>query len=238
MTKTPVPQLQNNGSFLSLEPSLHASAIDLTTSQWPVEARTQDSSAVTVAGSWVELEAIGRLRYALYVERDGKSYAHADHHRKILIDEVDSVSLNFYFKSHGRILAAVRLTRAVDALHDPQLALVLAGIPKQRLANVVVNARLVVEPSMKGRKAVVPMLEEVYRAGLISGARRCLLSTRPMLARMFEKFGFLTTGVVFEDPVAGSMCVLCLDLHDFEYLRVIGSPLINAIDHPGVRLQI
>jgi hypothetical protein len=59
--------------------------------------------------------------------RDGKAYAHADRARRCFLEPIDEVSLNFQARKGDRVLAAVRLTHAKDALGDPQMARLLKG---------------------------------------------------------------------------------------------------------------
>jgi len=194
--------------------------------RWPAGALPAPSGAVSVAQDAAALEAIGRLRYDLYIARDGKAYAHADHARRCFLDVVDGVSLNFQARRGGRPVAAVRLTWAEDAVRDLQLARLVKAAGLRRPSGVVLNSRFVVDPSPGSRRLIIPMLQQTYRAGLIAGARICYLATRPQLAGIFERFGFRFTGATFDDQVAGLMHVLRLDLHDLEHLVSSGSPLL------------
>lgn len=194
--------------------------------RWPIATLPPPGGSVSVARSRNELEDIGRLRYDLYIARDGKAYAHADHARRCFLDAVDDVSLNFQARRGGRLVAAVRLTRAEDAFRDLQLAQLVKAAGLRRLSGVVLNSRFVVDPSPGSRRLIIPLLQQVYRAGLIAGARLCYLATRPQLASIFERFGFRVTGATFDDQVAGGMHVLRLDLLDAEHLVSSGSPLL------------
>jgi hypothetical protein len=54
--------------------------------RWPPSALPEEREAMPVAQSQEELEAIGHLRYELYIARDGKAYAHADHARRCFLE--------------------------------------------------------------------------------------------------------------------------------------------------------
>lgn len=194
--------------------------------RWPASALPAPGALISVAQGRDEIEAIGRLRYELYVARDGKAYAHADHARRSFLDAVDNVSLNFQAKRDDHLLSAVRLTWADDAADDPQLARLVRSSGLRRLSGVVVNSRFIVKPSPGGHRLVVPMLQQVYRAGLIAGARYCYLATRPQLASFFERCGFKPVDATFADPIAGPMRLLCLELHNVEHLELTRSPLL------------
>lgn len=175
------------------------------------------------------MEEIGRLRYALYIARDKKNYTHVDHERQCMLDPIDDVSLNFQATDGKRILAAARLTRALDALNDSQMSLLVRASGQRHLSNIVINSRFVALPRTSARRAIIPMLQEVYRVGLTAGAKHCYLATRPQLRTIFEKFGFRFEGSVFDDPIAGHMHALHFDLYDIAYLNEINSPLLPVV---------
>ena len=70
------------------------------------------------------LRAIGRLRYDLFIERDGKKYEHADHRNRLFLEPVDFVSLNFSTGTKDSRVLSVRLTHAHDTRDDNHLTLI------------------------------------------------------------------------------------------------------------------
>lgn len=194
---------------------------------WPVEILRSQTRSVSIAKTHSDIRAIARLRYELYIARDRKPYGSADHDRRLFIDAIDDVSLNFQANRDDVLLAAVRLTMARDALRDPQTALVIKAADTTNLAKTSVTSRLAVRPIMSARRVIVPMFQEIYRCGLVIGIEHSLLATRLELRGIFERFGFRMTGRSFDDPVAGTLHVLRLDLIDRAYLVQINSPLIE-----------
>jgi len=197
--------------------------------RWLSFTPSKSNESISIARSSEQMAEIGRLRYALYIARDKKRYIHVDHERQSMIEAIDDVSLNFQIIDNNRTLAAVRLTRAADALNDPQLSLLVKSLKRRNLSNIVVNSRFVALPLPSARRAIAPMFQEVYRAGLAAGAMHCYLATRPQLQTIFEKFGFRFEGSVFDDPIAGHMHALRFDLHDIAYLNEINSPLLPVV---------
>jgi predicted GNAT family N-acyltransferase len=195
--------------------------------RWPMSALRTGRRDVTFARSARELSAIGRVRYDLYVSRDHKAYPTADHVNRSLIEPVDPTSLNFYASEDETISAAVRLTRSVDADRDALMQRMIVTMRARRLGQLVICSRFVCLPALQARRMIAPLFQEVYRAGLCSGAMRCALITRPSLRGIFEKFGFKTTGCSFIDAVAGEMEILELDLFNYEHFIAIGSPLLE-----------
>ncbi|MGV7212206.1 N-acyl amino acid synthase FeeM domain-containing protein [Bradyrhizobium sp. UFLA05-112] len=194
--------------------------------RWPKQALPR-AGQVSVAKSAAELEAIGRLRYDLYVERDQKAYAHADHVRRCLLEPVDDVSLNFQVKQDDRLLAAVRVTWAPDALLDLHLRPLVEGARIACLSTAVVNSRFVVRPELRARAVIVPLFCEVYRTGMLAGATCCVIGTRSDLVGIFERFGFRETGFHIRDPIAGRIHNLNLNPYDLAHLKKVASPLLT-----------
>jgi len=183
---------------------------------------------IRVATTDDEVTKIGKLRFSLYVDRDHKLYEHADHRHRTLIEPLDPKSLNFYAAGQSGVRAAVRLSRASDSLSDPLLAPMMAGIAARNLKQTLICSRFVVEPTFAARKAIVPLFQEVYRAGLTAGATKCVLSIGASLIGMVERFGFKESGIRFVDTVAGQLHTCVLDLYDYEFLTAIASPLIDV----------
>lgn len=185
-------------------------------------------AGVGIAATAEERAAIGRLRYDKYVLRDGKAYPQADHANRVLFDPIDARSVLFHARREsGAPMATVRLSRLADAKDDPQLGR-LAALA-ENLDITVANSRLVTEDDRVAKLAIKPMFQLVYEVGLLSGARFCLLSTRPALMKLFERFGFRGTGEQFRDAVAADQVVMRLDLWDVVNLATCRSPLLEVV---------
>lgn len=197
----------------------------------------------TVLGSWSErvtndpaiapyllagtrLEAFGRLRYQLFVERDGKAYAHADHANRVLLEPADRVSLNFGVAKNGECLVGVRLTKGTDADIDEQLSNLLARFGELPTAHVMLNSRMTV--GMAGQMFIPAVLRQVYRAALLSDALYGLIAARASVAPLFQRFGYIARGTI-HTPVAGELVALCLDLYDRENMEDVRSPLLRTL---------
>jgi hypothetical protein len=196
--------------------------------RWSANALPSPGSAVGIARTEVELEAIGRLRYEFYAAHEGKAYARADHVRRRLIEPVDDVSLNFQAADKGRVLAAVRLTWAEDALTDPhQRRLIQAALP-DCLSTTLVLSWFAVMPDLCASPMIVQMLREVSWTSLASGARSCLVGTRREFTSIFERFGFCGTGLQTAAPFADQMHILGIDLNP-ETLAYVYRSETNAV---------
>ncbi|BCB19226.1 hypothetical protein [Bosea sp. ANAM02] len=189
---------------------------------------------IAIARTDGEMEEVGRLRYALFVERDGKRYAHADHTNKVFLEPIDKISLNFVARARDKCAVAVRATWAHDTIVDPHLEQVVAhaDLAPEVLDTVIVHSRLVVRRSMSARGLLPVLFQSMFRGARMANARFCLAATRSELIPLFERFGFcqLDRRRPYFDEVAGWMNVLLLDLHDRERLTKSESPFVAVYD--------
>lgn len=188
--------------------------------------------SIGVARSSKCIEAIGRLRYELFIRRDGKKYAYADHAKALFLEPVDRFSLNFQATDHQRCLASVRMTWARDARDDGQLAkaVVHAGLSDAELSITVINSRLAIRDEMRAKLSLTEMFRSVYRSGYLNGARYCLVGTRLNIVDLYLRFGFCEIGGRYLDDISGNMTVVKLDLHDRQNLERARSPLLTVYD--------
>ena len=201
-------------------------------SHWGAEAlRPSKFPSIGLAQSPKDLERLGRLRYELFVERDGKGYA-AVHASGSFLEKIDDLSLNLQATDHQRCLAAVRLTKGQDALTDRQLSAILLNCELARppYSDCLVLSRLIVRPESRARFNIPDLFRRTYRIGLMQGAQYAFIATRPALISMFERFGFVQSGRWLLDPIAGELHILVLQLRDREHLRMVSSPLLVELD--------
>jgi hypothetical protein len=178
------------------------------------------------------LRAIGRLRYELFIERDGKKYEHADHRNRLFLEPVDFVSLNFSAGTPASRWMAVRLTRAEDVMSDRHLNLIVenCGLDEQQLARTVITSRFAVRDDNDAKLQIPNVWRDVYEAGLRIGAEYCLLAARKQVLALFTRFGFVRVGEPYVDPVAGVMQVMRLDALDRQHLLASHSPYLKSHD--------
>jgi hypothetical protein len=206
--------------------------------RWPGERKiTYKYPAIGVADTGKCIEAIGRLRYELFVQRDGKQYECADHEAAVFLEPIDAVSLNFQATDHQRCLATVRMTWAQDALGDKHLSKAVAnsGLSETDLPITVLNSRLALRPEMRAKLYLTELFRTVYRSGYLNGAKYCLVAARPSLSELYIRFGFRDTQKRYIDDIGGEMAITKLDLHDGEHLRRTRSPLLDVFEelHPA-----
>lgn len=193
--------------------------------------------AITVARTDSDFQQIGRLRYSLFIERDGKSYPEAHRGERCFIEPVDIDSLNFMASADGRCIAACRVTRSDAALKDQYLSRIIqhSDLAPEELERAVVCSRFSIAQSWKAKRLSVALLKEGYRAIYRHGMQTILLASRPPLAPYYAKFGFHETGRRYFEGVAGEMVVQQLRVRDRKNLESCGSVLLN--DHDQLQMN-
>ena len=199
--------------------------------RWTAAILDHPKIAPLLATSAEQRAAVGVLRYRMFIERDGKRYAFADHDNRTFLEPIDELSLNFCVIRQNECLAAVRLTRATDASIDPQLATLVqhAELTDAELQTTAVNSRMVVAESGQARILIPHLFRQIYRAGLGAGITVCLACSRPSGVSLFERFGFLPVGT-FDDPIAGKLVALRLNALDVPHLRAVRSPCLDIYE--------
>lgn len=188
--------------------------------------------AIRAVTSSKELHAIGRLRYRLFVERDGESSAYANHGEGWLLEPVDAASLNLWAGPKRRCFAAIRLTQGADAISDPQLAATLrhSALPQADYSSCLVLSRLAIRREARAQAFAPALARHAYRVGLEVGASTALLASRLADAASFAHLGFKPSGAAWSEPGVGELRCLTLALRDRANLETGRSTLLAELD--------
>jgi predicted GNAT family N-acyltransferase len=177
-------------------------------------------SSIAIAKTDQELLQLGRLRYELFVERDGKSYRAADKDQRLFLEPVDKCSLNFFGTIGNDCVVAVRSTKVQDSGCDERLSRIVAqsALPSDQISATVIYSRFVVCERIRARLLIPELFRLAYRTALSSGMRHSILAARPSLIPIFERFGFVAGSTAFLDEIAGPMVIMKRDLLDRDHV--------------------
>jgi hypothetical protein len=190
-------------------------------SEWCRQAlREALSVGARVVTNEQEKRAVGRLRYEHFIARDKGAFHFADHGTGLFLEPVDALSVNFFVPHDDAILAAVRLTPALDAISDGQLLEVVcrSGLSTTDLSIALVISRLVVRNETRARLRLPGLFRDVYRVGRASGARYCIMACSPWLVALYRRLGFTPNGQSFVRAAAGERHVAIFDALDRDRL--------------------
>lgn len=190
------------------------------------------NTSVLIAESAHDLLKIGKLRYSLYVARDGKSYPYADRASASLLEPVDANSLNLFGLIQDSCCTAMRVTKARVAVQDEYLNRLLANAPFDATSydKLMVVSRLTTSPGAESRALMLSVIRESYRIALRNGIAFTAIATRASLLPFFARLGFVHTGQTYSEAIAGEMHVVVLDLLNRSHLESVHSIFVDVLN--------
>jgi predicted GNAT family N-acyltransferase len=194
------------------------------------------AASIAISRTDRELMEIGRLRYELFIERDGKPYRAADKAQRLFLEPVDKCSINFFGTIGNDCVIAVRSTRIADVECDERLSRVVdkSALPADQIATTVIYSRFVVRERIRARLLIPALFRHAYQTAVSSGMTHGILAARPSLIPIFERFGFVAESTAFLDEIAGPMVIMKLSLLDRDRLVGMGA-LPDHDDFPSLR---
>lgn len=183
-----------------------------------------DLSDVRVVASPEQMERVGAFRYGVYVQEQGKSARHADHAARVLIEPADHAasSVVFYIERDDVIVASLRaeLLEAQDCAHAASFSAFAFMPPSQMLF----LSRLMVAAPARGSSATAGLFQAGFALAILKRRSLGLLTCRPALVPVFERFGCLQYADAFIHAEHGSQIPMAI-LGEIAYLRERAAPL-------------
>lgn len=185
------------------------------------------------------LEAIFRLRYAVYVEEMARRQQHADHGTRRMVEPLDehAIHLAAFCSDRDCLIGALRINlsdRGGLANYEE-----LYGLgPEAMTGRAMVITRLVTLPESRGGRssAGLALAKAAYRISLRERAELAFIDCSSDLVPFFEWLGFDTIRC-FEHPEYGDISVMRLDPLDRDRFAKSGSPLLEILDDWDARTR-
>jgi hypothetical protein len=201
-------------------------------------APTNDYTARIAATERDQLEAY-RIRYAVYVAEQCKSYPSANHGRQMLSDDLDSSAAIILVSGEkgpcGTVRANFLDSAGVRSVYESQIDFsLLSSIPDHRIS---ICSRLAVLPEHRGRIVSSLLFSEIYRYGLSRNTQLCFEACVPSLLPIFRRYGFREYLPPFLDPIVGKLHRMVLVLDDLAYLERVRSPFLRIAKQVGLAHQ-
>lgn len=185
-----------------------------------------DLSDVRVVVSPEQMQRVGAFRYGVYVQEQGKSARYADHAARVLIEPTDHAasSLVYYIERNGDIIASLRVEflEAQDQAH----AATFASFHFMPPAQMLFFSRLMVSADARASTATARLLQIGFALAILKGRSLGLLTCRPVLVPVFERFGCLQYADAFTHAEHGLQTPMAI-LGEIAYLRGRAAPLAD-----------
>lgn len=183
-------------------------------------------SDVRVVVSPEQMERVGAFRYEVYVREQGKNARHADHVARALIEPADRQASSFvyYIERNGVIVASLRaeLLDEQDGAHAASFAAFGFMPPSQMLF----FSRLMLAADARGSVATARLLQSGFALAILKNRSLGLLTCRPALVPVFERFGCLQYADSFTHAEHGLQTPMAI-LGEVAYLRGRAAPLAD-----------
>lgn len=179
-----------------------------------------------------DLEAIYRLRYAIYVEEMRRPQRYADHAQRRLAEPLDETAIQLAVRRAGSPdpIGALRLNLSRDGGLD-HIEKLYGLAPGELGDRSMVITRLVTRPDARGgaASAGLCLAQTAYRVGLRESVEVGYIDCNTHLVPFFEWLGFDALRF-FEHPEYGDIAVMSLDPLDRGRLVRSNSPLLPILD--------
>ncbi|HEY6942195.1 N-acyl amino acid synthase FeeM domain-containing protein [Dokdonella sp.] len=179
-----------------------------------------------------DLARVGAFRYRIYVEEQGKHAAHADHVARTLIEPLDHTasSIVYYIEREGAVVATMR----AEFLDDDARARHAAAFDTFDFmppSQVMHFTRLMVAPSARSADATPKLLFLGFALAVLKDRCFGLLSCKPELVPVFERYACLQYAEGYIDTECGAQVPMAI-LGETHYLRERAAPLADWLaDH-------
>jgi nucleotide-binding universal stress UspA family protein len=186
-------------------------------------------SDVNVVVSPEQLERVGAFRYSVYVQEQGKHAPHADHATRVLIEPADRAasSVVCYVERGGGIVASLRIEflEAQDQAHATSFS-VFNFVPSSQM---LFFSRLMVATDSRCSPATARLLQFGFALAIMKDRSLGLLTCKPALVPLFERFGCLQYADSFMHADHGLQSPMAI-LGEVAYLRERAAPLADWLD--------
>lgn len=197
-----------------------------------------DGHTASVARTDADFAAVYALRYDVYIAEQAKSYASADHDRRVFRDDADEWpgATIVVRDARGVASATVRCTY----LSGDEAYAAYAGIfALDAFRNwdrnqLVVCSRLAVAAAYRRTSAARVAFEAIYRHELARGVLMCFQYCAPRLRELFRHFGFREYLPPTADPALGRAHRMVLLLDDIANLERSRSPFFSIAQRSQV----
>jgi hypothetical protein len=186
-----------------------------------------------------DMEAVGRLRYDVYVDEMGVRQKHADHRRRQLIEPLDETG-EVLVASHGDELvgtARVNLgtksdftaTSETADLADYGRLFRMAELAPYFPRQVSVRTKLAVRPAYRGSPVMARLLFAGFRLQVDAGIEFDLSDCRPERLPLFQRTGYRQIHPQIMHPDDGPHVPVILVVRDRSYLERVCPPMARLL---------
>lgn len=186
-----------------------------------------------------ELEAVGRLRYDVYIRELDRRPPGIDDERQRLIDPEDEHSLVFAAYAGNELAASFRATPVSALAADSRWREVYGckQFPVDESKQLLLS-RLVVDRNHRASLVAPQLFNHAYTVGREGGAELCFIVSAPNMVPLYQVIGFRRYRDGVSDSDAGFRLPMVLISGDWAHFEAVKSPLLAQVHQfpPNVNL--
>lgn len=194
-----------------------------------------DSLTFKTISTRSELEEIGRLRYQAFIVERGCSLPEADHVNGLLIDQLDEEILLKGAKVGwivaamlaGEIVGTARASLFGEATSHYETMYRCDEFDLRPSDRPTITSRLCTSAEKRHSSVSLALIKEVYRFGVMQGARINFIDCNTPLLGLFKRFGFQESVPALQHSAFGHIHPLVLILNDKDHLQAVRSPFLS-----------
>lgn len=189
--------------------------------------------ALTVAPARTESEraAVYRFRYRIYAEEMGLTLPEADHEAKLLTDPLDGPGISYALLDDGEVAGSLRLVYLEDVFDAAPLIKKFSMQPalaELGASAICTTSRFMLDPRRRHGRAILALMEMVYRDAAERGVRLNYGDCSPHLVPFYEHLGYRRYTRAYNDSSYGFKVPILMLARDWEGFERLRSPLARA----------
>ena len=177
-----------------------------------------------------ERQAVYRFRYRVYVEEMSRPQIYADHHRKLIIEPLDTTGhILAAYDSQDEVVGTVRFNVGIDEQFGIYTELYrLESFGPFFPAKISITTKLMVSANYRHGRLAIKLAKRCYERGLELGTCFDCIDCNAHLVPFFKYLGYRQLWPEVDHPEYGRVVPLVLAMNDVRYLTRIGSPLAEV----------
>jgi hypothetical protein len=177
-----------------------------------------------------DLDAVFRLRYAVYIEELGRMQRYADHDARTICEPLDRTGHLFCAYDNSRLVGTLRTNYSRDAdLSDYAQLYDMAAVDKDQPHATSVTSKLLVTREYRSSMLGYGLAAACYRANLLAGMEYDFIDVYPARVPFFQRLGYQIHRPEVVHPEFGSVIVMRLKMRDEAHLRMVKSPFLRYL---------
>jgi hypothetical protein len=179
-----------------------------------------------VANTPEQKQAIYAFRYKIYIQEMGKTITDVDHENKLLKDDRDDHSVQFYLEDEDGIVACLRSfvseEKPFTSEEIDDFALNLFSSFEK--GSISLTGKLMIDPKKRNTSALGLLVINAYKYGREKGVKFDFCNCAPSLVQLYEMLGYRRYKDNITDNDVGYRVPLVNVLEDIQHYEFIKSP--------------